>query len=148
MQVIQHNIKRLSKYTYTQDGSKTTSTIEDAPQVVQRIWKELHDLGVAIFRHRKDKKRWKIDTGDTFTAIHVAKSSFYIPNENTTKPLHFVRKTAYGKDNKGMKVLEVASNMDCDDVFRHIDLLEDILRKIRRPNIFIRFINFVKSLFS
>ena len=148
MQVIQHNIKRLSKYTYTQDGSKTTSTIEHAPQVVQRNWKELHDLGVAIFRHRKDKKRWKIDTGDTFTAIHVAKSSFYIPNENTTKPLHFVRKTAYGKDNKGMKVLEVASNMDCDDVFRHIDLLEDILRKIRRPNIFIRFINFVKSLFS
>ena len=72
MQVIQHNIKRLSKYTYTQDGSKTTSTIEDAPQVVQRIWKELHDLGVAIFRHRKDKKRWEIDTGDTFTAIHVA----------------------------------------------------------------------------
>jgi len=33
-----------------------------------------------------------------------------------SRPLHFVRPTPLGKDNKGMQILEVASNLDVQEV--------------------------------
>lgn len=133
-----------TKVAYTNNGSISTSPIANASYAMQSAWERLSNLGVAIARVRRDKTRYEITAGDTFYAVHIGKSSFYIPLDNPNLPLNFARKVKLGEDNKGMQVLEVATNINFSKFNRHIDMLENHLN----PSIFRRVLNFIKSVFN
>jgi len=133
-----------NKVAFTNRGSETTSPIAEASYSMQSAWERLSNLGVAIARERNTKRRYEIIEGNTFYAVHIGKSSFYIPLDNPNLPLNFARKVKLGEDNKGMQVLEVATNIDFLKFDKHIDLLENHLN----PSIFRRVLNFIKSVFN
>ena len=56
--------------------------------------------------------------GDTFFGYHAGKVSVYNQRKSPSRPLHFVRRTPLGKDNKGMQILEVATNIDVQDTLK------------------------------
>jgi len=138
------NFRGYNKVAYTNRGSVSTSPIVEASYSMQSAWERLSNLGVAIARVRRDKTRYEITTGDTFYAVHIGKSSFYIPLDNPNLPLNFARKVKLGEDNKGMQVLEVATNINFSKFNKHIDMLENHLN----PSIFRRVLNFIKSVFN
>lgn len=133
-----------NKVAFTNRGSETTSPIAEAPYSMQSAWERLSNLGVAIARERNTKRRYEVIEGNTFYAVHIGKSSFYIPLNNPNLPLNFARKVKLGEDNKGMQVLEVATNINFNSFNKHIDMLENHLN----PSIFRRVLNFIKSVFN
>ena len=112
------------KITYSKKGSKTTTPISQAPYSVKAVWHRANDLGINIVRVRSDKERYEVTKGDTFVGWHGGKTSLYKQRQNPSKPLFFMRKIALGKDNKGMQVLEISTNMDAQQTFDVIDDFE------------------------
>ena len=112
------------KYIYGKRDTKTVVSIEKAPQSIQTLWNELNFLGVNIARVRASKERYETTTGDTFDGYHSGKVSIYNQKPKPSKPLHFVRRTPLGKDNKGMQILEIASSLDVQDTLDTVDAIQ------------------------
>ena len=107
----------MAKYVYGKRDTKTVKSIYDRATIGEKaIWNFANSLGVNIVRVRKNKERYETTVGDTFLGYHSGKVSIYQQRGNPSKPLHFVRPTPLGKDNKGMQILEVASNLDVQEV--------------------------------
>jgi hypothetical protein len=107
----------MAKYVYGKRDTKTVKSIYDRATIGEKaIWNFANSLGVNIVRVRKEKERNETIVGDTFLGYHSGKVSIYQQRGNPSKPLHFVRPTPLGKDNKGMQILEVASNLDVQEV--------------------------------
>ena len=115
------------KYIYGKRDTKTVVSIDKAPQSIQKLWYKLNFLGVNIARIRANKERYEVTTGDTFNGYHVGKVSIYNQKSNPSRPLSFVRPTPLGKDNKGMQILEVADNVDMQEVFETLKDYETLL---------------------
>ena len=111
----------MSKIVYGKRDTKTVVSIEHAPQSIQTLWNQANSLGVNIVRVRANKERYETTTGDTFEGYHSGKVSVYNQKSKPSRPLHFVRRTPLGKDNNGMQILEVASNIDVQDTLEVIN---------------------------
>jgi hypothetical protein len=111
----------MSKIVYGKRDTKTVVSIDKAPQSIQTLWNQANSLGVNIVRVRANKERYETTTGDTFEGYHSGKVSVYNQKSKPSRPLHFVRRTPLGKDNKGMQILEVASNIDVQDTLEVIN---------------------------
>ena len=111
----------MAKIVYGKRDTKTVVSIEKAPQSIQTLWNQANSLGVNIVRVRANKERYETTTGDTFEGYHSGKVSVYNQKSKPSRPLHFVRRTPLGKDNKGMQILEVASNIDVQDTLEVIN---------------------------
>ena len=111
----------MSKIVYGKRDTKTVVSIDKAPQSIQTLWNQANSLGVNIVRVRANKERYETTTGDTFEGYHSGKVSVYNQKPKPSKPLHFVRRTPLGKDNKGMQILEVATNIDVEDTLQVIN---------------------------
>jgi|TARA_R110000782_G_scaffold52332_4_gene112347 hypothetical protein len=112
------------KITYSKKGSKTTTAISDAPYAVKAVWHKANSLGINIVRVRSAKERYEVTKGETFVGWHGGKTSLYKQRENPSKPLFFKRKIALGKENRGMQVLEISTDMDAQQTFNVIDDFE------------------------
>jgi hypothetical protein len=112
------------KITYSKKGSKTTTAISDAPYAVKAVWHKANSLGINIVRVRSAKERYEVTKGETFVGWHGGKTSLYKQRENPSKPLFFKRKIALGKENRGMQVLEISTDMDTQQTFDVIDDFE------------------------
>ena len=108
----------MAKIVYGKRDTKTVVSIDKAPQSIQTLWNQANSLGVNIVRVRANKERYETTTGDTFEGYHSGKVSVYNQKSKPSRPLHFVRRTPLGKDNKGMQILEVASNIDVQDTLK------------------------------
>ena len=107
----------MAKYVYGKRDTKTVKSIYDRATIGEKaIWNFANSLGVNIVRVRKNKERNETTVGDTFLGYHSGKVSIYQQRGEPSRPLHFVRPTPLGKDNKGMQILEVASNLDVQEV--------------------------------
>ena len=107
----------MAKYVYGKRDTKTVKSIYDRATIGEKaIWNFANSLGVNIVRVRKNKERNETTVGDTFVGYHSGKVSIYQQRGVPSRPLHFVRPTPLGKDNKGMQILEVASNLDVQEV--------------------------------
>ena len=115
------------KYIYGKRDTKTVVSIDKAPQSIQTLWYRLNFLGVNIARIRANKERYEVTTGDTFNGYHSGKVSIYNQKSNPSRPLSFVRPTPLGKDNKGMQILEIADNVDMQEVFETLKDYETLL---------------------
>ena len=115
------------KYIYGKRDTKTVVSIDKAPQSIQTLWYRLNFLGVNIARIRANKERYEVTTGDTFNGYHAGRVSIYNQKSNPSRPLSFVRPTPLGKDNKGMQILEVADNVDMQEVFETLKDYETLL---------------------
>lgn len=111
----------MAKIVYGKRDTATVVSIENAPQSIQTLWNQANSLGVNIVRVRANKERYETTTGDTFEGYHSGKVSVYNQKSKPSKPLHFVRRTPLGKDNKGMQILEVATNIDVQDTLEVIN---------------------------
>ena len=111
----------MAKIVYGKRDTATVVSIEKAPQSIQTLWNELNFLGVNIARVRANKERYETTTGDTFNGYHSGKVSIYNQKPKPSKPLHFVRRTPLGKDNKGMQILEVATNIDVQNTLKVVN---------------------------
>ena len=113
----------MAKYVYGKRDTKTVKSIYDRASIGEKaIWNFANSLGVNIVRVRKNKERNETTVGDTFVGYHSGKVSIYQQRGNPSRPLHFVRPTPLGKDNKGMQILEVADNVDVQDT---LDVIND-----------------------
>lgn len=115
------------KYIYGKRDTKTVVSIDKAPQSIQTLWYRLNFLGVNIARIRANKERYEVTTGDTFNGYHAGKVSIYNQKSNPSRPLSFIRPTPLGKDNKGMQILEVADNVDMQEVLETLKDYETLL---------------------
>ena len=107
----------MAKYVYGKRDTKTVKSIYDRASIGEKaIWNFANSLGVNIVRVRKNKERYETTVGDTFVGYHAGKVSIYQQKGNPSRPLSFVRPTPLGKDNNGMQILEVASNLDVQEV--------------------------------
>ena len=111
----------MAKIVYGKRDTKTVVSIDKAPQSIQTLWNQANSLGVNIVRVRANKERYETTTGDTFEGYHSGKVSVYNQKPKPSRPLHFVRRTPLGKDNKGMQILEVATNIDVEDTLQVIN---------------------------
>lgn len=110
----------MSKIVYGKRDTATVVDIRKAPRSLQAVWDKANTLGVNIVRVRANKERNEKTVGDTFFGFHKAKVSVYQQLGNPSKPLHFVRPTPLGRDNRGMQILEVADNIDVQDTLNVI----------------------------
>ena len=114
----------MAKIVYGKRDTATVVSIEKAPPSIRSLWARANTLGVNIMRVRANKRRYDIQTGETFLGYHGGKVSIYSQKDNPSKPLYFVRPTPLGKDNKGMQILEVADNIDVQDTFNKLSRYE------------------------
>jgi len=118
----------MAKYVYGKRDTKTVKSIYDRASIGEKaIWNFANSLGVNIVRVRKNKERNETTVGDTFLGYHSGKVSIYQQRRVPSRPLHFVRPTPLGKDNKGMQILEVADNVDMQEVFETLKDYETLL---------------------
>lgn len=111
----------MAKYVYGKRDTKTVKSIYDRASIGEKaIWNFANSLGVNIVRVRKNKERYETTVGDTFVGYHAGKVSIYQQRGEPSRPLHFVRPTPLGKDNKGMQILEVANNLDVQEVLESL----------------------------
>ena len=109
----------MAKIVYGKRNTTTVDSIYDYGSISEKaIWNYANSLGVNIIRVRASKERYETTTGDTFNGYHAGKVSIYQQKPKPNKPLHFVRRTPLGKDNKGMQILEVATNIDTQEVLK------------------------------
>jgi hypothetical protein len=109
----------MAKIVYGKRNTTTVDSIYDYGSISEKaIWNYANSLGVNIIRVRASKERYETTTGDTFNGYHSGKVSIYQQKPKPNKPLHFVRRTPLGKDNKGMQILEVADNLDTQEVLK------------------------------
>lgn len=118
-------IVNMSKLIYSRNGSETTKSIKDASPMIQAIWAQAHGFGANIVRVRAEKNRFGADTGRTFNSFHHEKVSVYKQKDEVhqSNALYFARKIPVTKSNKGMQILEVASNVDVQDT---LDIIDEI----------------------
>ena len=131
----------MSNYTYTRKGSNTTIKIEDASLTEQKIWERANNLGINILRVRVRKERNEVTQGNTFDGIHAGIISAYIQRKNPIEALWFRKYIKLGESNKGMQVLEVARNLDAEEVLRTLDQIEVKLH----GGLFTRLVNTFKA---
>ena len=109
----------MAKFVYGKRNTKTVNSIYDYGSITEKaIWNYANSLGANIVRIRANKERYETTTGDTFDGYHSGKVSIYKQKPKPTKRLHFVRRVPLGKDNKGMQILEVADNLDTQEVLK------------------------------
>ena len=115
----------MSKLIYSRNGSETTESIRNASPMLQAIWNQAHGFGANIVRVRANLNRFGNDTGKTFNSYHHEKVSVYKQKDEVyeNNALYFARKIALTKANKGMQILEVATNLDVQDT---LDIIDEI----------------------
>ena len=115
----------MSKLIYSRNGSDTTESIKSASPMIQAIWNQAHGFGANIVRVRAEKVRHGNSTGKTFDAFHEGLVSVYKQKSNPKDEdaLYFARKIPVTKSNKGMQILEVATNIDVQDT---LDIIDEI----------------------
>ena len=115
----------MSKLIYSRNGSDTTESIKNASPMLQAIWNRSHMFGANIVRVRAEKVRHGNSTGKTFDAFHEGLVSVYKQKSNPKDEdaLYFARKIPVTKSNKGMQILEVATNLDVQDT---LDIIDEI----------------------
>jgi hypothetical protein len=118
-------IVTMSKLIYSRNGSDTTESIKNASPMLQAIWNRSHMFGANIVRVRAEKVRHGNSTGKTFDAFHEGLVSVYKQKSNPKDEdaLYFARKIPVTKSNKGMQILEVATNLDVQDT---LDIIDEI----------------------
>ena len=118
-------IVNMSKLIYSRNGSETTESIDNAQPQIRAIWNQAHRFGANIVRVRAEKNRFGADTGRTFNSFHHEKVSVYKQKDEVheSNALYFARKIPVTKSNKGMQILEVASNLDVQDT---LDIIDEI----------------------
>ena len=116
----------MAKLTYSRNGSETTQSIENASPMVRTIWDKSHLFGANIVRIRAEKLRYGNSTGKTFNAFHEGYVSVYKQKDEVheSNALYFARKIPLTKVNKGMQILEIASNVDVQDTLDTIDTIQ------------------------
>ena len=134
----------MSNITYTRKGSATTEKIAEAPQSIKAVWNKASDLGVNVLRVRVAQERNEITQGNTFDGYHQGKVSLYRQRTNPIDKLWFRRFVKLNESNKGMQVLEVATNVDVENTLKTIDKYNSFIN----GNIFIRMFHAVKSVFA
>ena len=108
--------------TYSQNGSKTTVSIKEAPFSVQLVWKEADKNGAAIIRVRSNQTRYDTTNGKTFHGIHHGLVSVYTPRHNPTKKLWFKKLLGRTETNPSMQILEVPNtSYDIEDILRVVN---------------------------
>ena len=115
----------MSKLIYSRNGSDTTESIDNASPMLQAIWNRSHMFRANIVRVRAEKVRHGNSTGKTFDAFHEGLVSVYKQKSNPKDEdaLYFARKIPVTKSNKGMQILEVATNLDVQDT---LDIIDEI----------------------
>ena len=116
----------MSKLIYSRNGSTTTESIKNASPMIQAIWNQAHRFGANIVRVRAEKFRYGNSTGKTFNAFHEGYVSVYKQKDKVheSDALYFARKIPLTKVNKGMQILEIASNVDVQDTLDTIDTIQ------------------------
>ena len=116
----------MSKLIYSRNGSETTESIDNAQPQIRAIWNQAHRFGANIVRVRAEKNRFGADTGRTFNSFHHGKVSVYKQKDQVheSNALYFARKIPLTKVNKGMQILEVASNVDVQDTLETINSMQ------------------------
>jgi hypothetical protein len=119
-------IVNMSKLIYSRNGSETTESIRNASPMIQAIWNQAHGFGANIVRVRAEKLRYGNSTGKTFNAFHEGYVSVYKQKDKVheSDALYFARKIPLTKVNKGMQILEIASNVDVQDTLDTIDTIQ------------------------
>jgi|TARA_R110000822_G_scaffold19635_1_gene63927 hypothetical protein len=119
-------IVNMSKLIYSRNGSETTESINNASLSIQAIWHLAHLFGANIVRVRAVKNRYGTDTGRTFNSFHHDRVSVYKQKDEVRKSnaLYFARKIPLTKVNKGMQILEIASNVDVQDTLETINSMQ------------------------
>ena len=94
--------------------------------MIRAIWSLAHQFGANIVRVRKEETRFGNDTGRTFNSFHHGKVSVYKQKDEVSQKnaLYFARKIPLTKSNKGMQILEVASNVDIQDTLDTINAMQ------------------------
>ena len=115
----------MSKLIYSRKGSATTKSIRNAPPMVQAIWNQAHSFGANIVRVRANLDRFGNETGKTFNSYHHEKVSVYKQKDEVheSNALYFAQKIPVTKANKGMQILEIATNIDVQDT---LDIIDEI----------------------
>jgi hypothetical protein len=135
-------IVTMSKLIYSKNGSATTKSIRSASPMLQAIWDRSHMFGANIVRVRANLDRFGNDTGKTFDSYHHEKVSVYKQKDEVheNNALYFARKIPLTKANKGMQILEVATNIDVQET---LDTIDDI-RYYSQASFFERLWNFIR----
>ena len=112
----------MAKLTYSRNGSATTESIYNATPLVKSIWLQAHSFGANIVRVRANENRYGNETGRTFNSFHNGKVSVYRQKAwvHPDNALYFARRIPLTKVNKGMQILEIASNTDVQDTLETI----------------------------
>ena len=134
----------MSNITYTRNGSASTKPIAKAPHSIRTVWNQASDLGVNVLRVRVAQERNELTQGNTFDGYHQGKVSLYKQRTNPIDKLWFRRFVKLNESNKGMQVLEVATNVDVENTLRTIDKYNSFIN----GNIFVRMFHAVKSVFA
>ena len=115
----------MSKLIYSRNGSATTESIRNAPPMLRAIWNQANGFGANIVRVRAEKIRHGNSTGKTFDAFHEGLVSVYKQKDEVheSNALYFAQKIPVTKSNKGMQILEVATNLDVQDT---LDIIDEI----------------------
>jgi len=116
----------MAKLTYSRNGSETTQSIENASPMVRTIWDKSHLFGANIVRIRANENRYGNETGRTFNSFHNGKVSVYRQKAwvHPDNALYFARRIPLTKVNKGMQILEIASNVDVQNTLETIDAIQ------------------------
>jgi len=134
----------MSNITYTRKGSATTRKIAEAPQSIKAVWNQASDLGVNVLRVRVAQERNEITQGNTFDGYHQGRVSLYRQRTNPIDKLWFRRFVKLNESNKGMQVLEVATNVDVQNTLETIDNYDSFIN----GNIFIRLFTAIRKVFA
>ena len=115
----------MSKLIYSRNGSATTESIRNASPMLRAIWNQANGFGANIVRVRAEKIRHGNSTGKTFDAFHEGLVSVYKQKDEVheSNALYFAQKIPVTKSNKGMQILEVATNLDVQDT---LDIIDEI----------------------
>jgi hypothetical protein len=119
-------IVTMSKLIYSRNGSATTESIRNARPTIQAVWAQAHGFGANIVRIRAEKNRFGTDTGRTFNSFHHGKVSVYKQKDKVheSNALYFARRIPLTKVNKGMQILEIASNVDIQNTLDTVDAIQ------------------------
>ena len=119
-------IVTIAKLIYSRNGSATTESINNASPMIRAIWNQAHGFGANIVRVRATKNRFGTDTGRTFNSFHHGRVSVYKQKDQVHQndALYFARRIPLTKSNKGMQILEVASNVDIQNTLNTVDAIQ------------------------
>ena len=73
--------------TYSENGSRTTLPISEAPLKQKVLWSLGNVFGINIIRIRKHKTRYGTQAGNTFKGRHLGFYSFFKELNSPVQPL-------------------------------------------------------------